>query len=122
MTNPKSKTRPRKYYTPLQANRTLPLVSAIVRDVIDLDHVMHERDSRPGEFAGDAADDEGRMHGLEEELTELGVLLRDRATGRVEFRWRRGGGPTVYLSWQFGEPAVAYWHPAGDKSRLPLEA
>ncbi|MFN2581192.1 MAG: DUF2203 domain-containing protein [Candidatus Dormibacteria bacterium] len=55
------------------------------------------------------------------QITELGVVLRDPATGLCDFPATRGGEP-VYLCWRLGEDRVGYWHPrdTGAAGRQPL--
>ena len=55
------------------------------------------------------------------EISDLGIVLRDPATGLVDFPAEREGDP-VYLCWRLGEPAIAYWHPqdTGIAGRRPL--
>ena len=119
----------KKYYTAAEANATLPLVRAIVRDITALARDLRERHERlsrvrakdqPGAL-GDAyqeelqqvqADferDQDRMQEYERELRDLGVELKDPFTGLVDFPcWMNGH--EVYLCWQSGETEVGYWH------------
>jgi len=57
-----------------------------------------------------------------EQVNELGCLVKDIDAGLVDFYGIREGEP-VFLCWQFGEPAVAHWHPLdeGFASRQPIE-
>jgi hypothetical protein len=54
-------------------------------------------------------------------LRELGVEVKDPATGLIDFPSLREGR-TVYLCWRLGEPAIDYWHEldAGFGGRQPL--
>lgn len=120
--------RAKQYYTPVRANAALPLVRAIVQDIVDLARELrdrHERTARlqPGGRSGlsPAHEEEllqdreelergkERMHQLEKELEDLGVELKDYFTGLIDFRCRMDGRE-VYLCWRLGEPAVAHWH------------
>ena len=58
---------------------------------------------------------------LTTEIDALGVILRDPATGLVDFAAVRDGKP-VYLCWRVGEEQIGYWHPrdTGFIGRLPL--
>jgi hypothetical protein len=118
----------KKYFTAHEANSTLPLVRAIVRDVTELARDLRERHerlnrSRPQDRAGlsEAHREElqqaqaeferarERMQEYEQELGQLGVELKDRFTGLVDFpAWMNGR--QVYLCWRLGEPEVAHWH------------
>jgi hypothetical protein len=57
-----------------------------------------------------------------ERVNGLGCLVKDLEMGLVDFFAMHENEP-VFLCWQFGEPAVAYWHPIeeGFASRHPIE-
>ena len=136
MANAKAK----KFFTVEQANATLPLVRAIVRDVTALATDLRERHDRLRQApqgaavspdheeelaqARDALErDLERLRDYEQELGELGVELKDYFMGLVDFPSLREGRP-VYLCWKAGEDAVTHWHEldAGFAGRRPLEA
>jgi hypothetical protein len=119
----------RKYFTPAQANAALPLVRAIVGDIVHLANELRDRheilaqrsrtDRRTAlspahqeelELA-QAEFERGRerMQELEKELADLGIELKDYFTGLIDF-WCRMDGRDVYLCWKLGEPEVAHWH------------
>ena len=62
------------------------------------------------------------INAVVEQVNELGCLVKDLDAGLVDFYGIREGEP-VFLCWQFGEPAVAHWHPVeeGFASRQPIE-
>jgi hypothetical protein len=118
----------KKYFTVQEANSTLPLVRAIVRDVTALAHELRERHERLGHIRPDerahlseahreellqAQTDfehvRERMQEYEQELAQLGVELKDYFKGLVDFPSWMNGRP-VYLCWCLGEPEVAHWH------------
>jgi hypothetical protein len=121
-------TQSKRLFTPAQANATLPLVQAIVRDIADLARDLRERHERVSHLLhsergglGDAYREElqqvqddlerkqGQMADYIQELSGLGVELKDPHTGLVDFpAWMNG--QEVYLCWRLGEPAVAFWH------------
>jgi hypothetical protein len=127
----------KKFFTPEQANATLPLVRAIVRDIVELDRAMNERLERLARIdeaaltpahqeelemaQGELEENLDRMQEFERELAELGVELKDRSTGLVDFPSRRDGREML-LCWQLGEPDVAHWHDldAGFRGRRTL--
>jgi len=131
----------KKYFTVGEANATLPLVRAIVRDVTELAAELRERHGRlerlrPGDRGLSEAHGEElrqaeaeleraqeRMQGYERELRQLGVELKDYFTGLVDFPALLDGRP-VYLCWRLGEPEVAHWHDleAGFAGRQKLMA
>lgn len=55
------------------------------------------------------------------EIEALGVVVRDPASGLVDFPAERDGEP-VFLCWRIEEERVAHWHPrdAGFAGRRPL--
>lgn len=129
----------RRFYTPEQANRALPLVKAIVGDIVPLYHGLVERRERlaqsgvdpvlaldekhPDELEPEYAEfarDWERLRELEEELRQLGIVFKG-GNGLVDFPcWREGR--EVYLCWQLGEAEVSWWHEvdAGFAGRQPL--
>jgi hypothetical protein len=117
----------KKYFTVAEANATLPLVRAIVRDIARLAHDLRERQVR---LAGiqrprgaldkayqeeleqaqtDFERDHERLLEYEQELRRLGIELKDYEAGLVDFPcWM--DNREVYLCWRIGEPDVAHWH------------
>jgi len=61
------------------------------------------------------------MQAVFDEIEEMGVILRDLATGLCDFPAAREGRP-VYLCWRLGEDEVGWWHPRdmGAAGRQPL--
>ena len=122
-----------KVFTPTQANATLPLVRAIVSDLVDLARDIQERrqrlavltagrdDGRRGakrrDFYGEELEhveeemenDIERLREYAAELQALGVELKDPMTGLVDFPAMRDGR-LVYLCWKHGEPEIGFWH------------
>ncbi len=62
-----------------------------------------------------------RLRILLEEIRQCGGIFRAVELGLVDFP-ARVGGEEVFLCWQYGEPAVAYYHRAeeGFSGRKPL--
>lgn len=58
---------------------------------------------------------------LSGQIEDLGVILRDPATGLIDFAAVREAEP-IYLCWRLGEERIAFWHPrdTGFMGRLPL--
>jgi hypothetical protein len=132
----------KKHFTAAEANATLPLVRAIIRDIMALALDLRDRQERLARLRakdrgvlGPAYQeellqveeglerDQERMQQYEEELRDLGVELKDYFTGLVDFPCRMNGRE-VYLCWRAGEPEVAYWHEldAGFAGRQKLRA
>jgi hypothetical protein len=61
------------------------------------------------------------LQGVMTEIQRLGVQLKDVELGLVDFPSEHAGRPRL-LCWQYGEPAVAYWHgrDEGFAARKPL--
>lgn len=125
-------------FTADEANRTLPLVSRIVRDIVTLYPQWRERvnalelaavtaraddvDPRVTVLEREAQDLAGEIESCIREIRELGIEYKTPLdAGLVDFP-AEVGGRNVYLCWQLGEPAVEYWHEvdAGYAGRQPL--
>ena len=119
---------PRSCYTLDQANRSLPLVRRIVRDIVNahggsvqLQAKIEEAPARDLPALRDqlaVALRQRQQYVVE--LEALGVELKDLATGLVDFPGRCEGRD-VYLCWKLGEESVAWWHDidAGFAGRQP---
>jgi hypothetical protein len=130
---------PQRLFTPEQANESLaevrPLVELLVEHRADLLAAQARLaelaagvagnggidPEQPSAFAGAAADAERGIEDTVSALHELGVVVKDIDAGLVDFPAEREGAP-VYLCWQLGEDAVAYWHgiEEGFAGRKPL--
>jgi hypothetical protein len=124
-------------FTVERANRTLPLVRKIVEDVVrqhrlwrekilELDLVAStaragEPRERAEELERDAQVLAREIDGFQHELDELGILLKDRRLGLVDFPSEMNGRQ-ILLCWRLGEPEVQFWHEvdAGYTGRQPL--
>jgi hypothetical protein len=120
----------------------LPLVSAIVNDIVPLAAELEERRARlsrldPGgsgpypsdlyaeevcEMQRNLEMDEERLREFIEELHALGVELADPLRGLVEFPANLAGCPG-FLSWLPGEPTVSHFRESDDDAglRRPLD-
>lgn len=133
----------KKIFTVEEANKTLPLVKAIVSDIVQLFNDVHERRNRlnrirqkPGkteraednpyeeevlQIQKELETDIDRLDSFVDELLQLGIELKDPAKGLVDFFTIRDG-KEAYLCWQLGEEEIAYWHDleSGFSGRQPL--
>jgi hypothetical protein len=127
----------RRLFTVDDANKTLPLVRRIVEDVVRQHRVWREKILELDLVASSARADEPReraavlekeaqelareIEGYQRELDDLGIQLRDRRMGLVDFP-SEIGGKRVFLCWRLGEPEVQFWHEedAGFNDRQPL--
>ena len=125
-----AKLAPRQYFSVASANQTLPLVRAIVSDIVELYPEVRDReerltritrgrskDARPDDPYSEEVEqvrrelerDVERLQGYIDELLELGVEFKDPVMGLVDFPAMRNG-EEVCLCWKLGEPSVDFWH------------
>ena len=136
---------PHKTFTIEQANSMLPLVRAIVDDLVNLARdvaARHERLAAVRHVPGGAEDEGSDVYSeeiaqIEEEierdtqhlreyvaeLIELGVEPKSATEGLVDFP-AFVDGRLVYLCWKLGESEILFWHEltAGFRGRQPLAA
>ena len=131
-----------KRFTIEEANAALPLVRAIVADLVHLSQEVTERRQRVSyllrhrerneqdpywqELAAIEAsldEDSLRLRGYVDELRELGIEPKSATDGIVDFPARLDGRD-VYLCWKLGESEVLHWHEidGGFQGRRPLTA
>lgn len=123
-----------RVFTLKEANRTLPLVSRIVADIVqqhkkvcNLEDIYQR--PRP------SGSDEGRvalrdkclaevelLRELGDELAAIGCQLKDWRRGVVDFFAIRDGRP-IEFCWRLGEERVSHWHEtdAGFRARQPMD-
>ncbi len=119
--------RKRKLFSVEEANKALPLVRAIVGDIVRQYRVVEGLQQRLSTVLTDRrrpSDDlyseeliqskneleaeEDKLRSYIEELKNLGVELKSEE-GLCDFRSMMGGRE-VYLCWRLGEPEVMFWH------------
>lgn len=124
------------------AHKRLPLVRAIVADIVRLYRDLTDRRERlavikklPGgkrredsvyaeeldQVEREIGRDEETFGGYVSELESLGGALRDPDAGRVEFSGRLDGRK-VFFGWRTGDEDLSYWRPADsdESERHPL--
>jgi len=119
--------RKRKFFSVEEANKALPLVRAIVGDIVRqyrvveglqqrLSTVLTDR-RRPSDdlyseelvqSKNELETEEDKLRTYIEELKNLGVELKSEE-GLCDFRSMMVGRE-VYLCWRLGEPEVMFWH------------
>jgi len=126
---PVTPSKPKQRFTLEQANRSLPLVSRIVRDIVATHKTitqLQQKQSQQGKTGKapqqanpqpqsssskqpelEAAVD--RLQAFVDELTSIGVELKDYQMGLVDFIGRHQGRD-VYLCWKLGESKISFWH------------
>ena len=133
-----------RHFTPDEANAELERVRPLVEQLVARrrEHVaalerQEELESKirgngggmpPAELAAADAQVGELARGLAslvDEITALGVQVKDLDEGLVDFPALRHG-ETVLLCWRLGEDEIAYWHRVEDgfagRRPLPLEA
>ncbi|MCA9262972.1 MAG: DUF2203 domain-containing protein [Planctomycetales bacterium] len=132
----------RKPFTVESANRTLPLVRAIVADMSRVastvddrqQRVMHLMSGRELESGDPYADElalvndqlQSDMELVDsycDELFELGIQVKDAVLGQIDYPSELDGRP-VLLAWRLGDPEVLFWRECDSpfNSRQPLTA
>ena len=127
-----------RLFTVDDANRTLPLVRRIVEDVVRQHRIWREKILELDLVASSSRAEEPRLRaevlekeaqelareidGYQKELEELGIQLKDRRLGLVDFPSEMAG-KRVLLCWRLGEAEVQFWHEedAGYSGRQPLQ-
>lgn len=135
-----------RIFTVQEANAALPLVRAIVSDLVELGRDVAQRRQRLLSVTRSLASrsiqrrgqdpykeellqmereleaDGRRIQDYVEELRQLGVEAKSATDGLVDFP-TIVNGRLAYLCWQLGEPEVAYWHEcdAGYRGRQRID-
>jgi hypothetical protein len=124
-------------FTVDHANRTLPLVRRIVEDVVrehrrwqeaivELDLLVSGArtdlpDPRAAALEKEIQSIAREIDGFQGELETLGIQLKDRRIGLIDFPSELDGR-RVLLCWRLGESSVQFWHDesSGYAGRQPL--
>lgn len=119
-----------RQYTRDEAHKALPLVTSIVRDIVELNSDLEERRERLGELRvsrkgpkqrpeddpyeqefrqmeDELSLDDGRLQAYRNELEELGVEMRDLQKGAVEF----STAGSTRLIWRLGDSEISEIYP-----------
>ncbi|NIV71375.1 MAG: DUF2203 family protein [Calditrichae bacterium] len=104
----------KKYFTPAEANRTLPLVKRIVADILNLSHELRSLSVVLGAEAEGHPQLENiatQIRNHFAELEELGCYYKDWnfSIGLVDFP-AVIDGKEVFLCWRSDEDSVEYYH------------
>ena len=120
----------KRLFTLEEANQRLPLVKAIVQDIVDLFRDVQQRRERlasvkqlrgegtsSSRFHSEETDqieeeiqkDEQKLAEFVHELHELGVEFKDPVLGLVDFPAQMDDR-VVHLCWKLDEPEVQFWH------------
>lgn len=115
-------------FTPVHADRTLPLVRRIAHDLVGLQKDLRLRQAQINALLGDEkkatskahaeelteirsslGEDQQRMLALQEELATMGAMIHSPSEGVIDFPAQLGSR-TVRLCWRIGEEHVSHWH------------
>jgi hypothetical protein len=121
---------PKKRFTVVQANKTLPLVKRIVTDVVktheqalvlqnQLESVEDTKETNA--VQGELNRTLEHLNAFVAELTEIGCEVKDYKSGLIDFVGQHQGRD-VYLCWRLGEDKIHFWHEltAGFAGRKPI--
>lgn len=130
-----------RYFTPDEANTALEDVRPLVERLVEARQFsagLEERlgavrsrvagngggldPGRVGELHAEAMEAARAVLELVDDLDELGVQVKDPASGLVDFPARHPDGFDVLLCWQLGEDEISFWHTldGGFAGRKPL--
>ena len=107
-----------KFFTPTEANQTLPLVRKIVQDIFVLGGKLRSLSEEYGaslENHSDASKMLSQLNALFEELENIGCSYRDWnfTMGLVDFPSMIDGTPAL-LCWRSDEEKLKYYHSLQD--------
>jgi len=109
--------RTKKRFTLAEANKSLPYVSRVVKDLVNCNRAIATQQQRIEKKSGkdrnisekELVSAKDRMQNLVEELAAVGAELKDPRSGLVDFIGRHKGHD-VCLCWRLGEETVSYFH------------
>jgi hypothetical protein len=128
----KNPSKSRRRFTLEQANKALPLVTRIVRDIVNtheratqLQAKLEESTGREPALQAQLDSSLEQLQDYVDELGSIGVELKDYESGLIDFPGKHQGRD-IYLCWKLGEDKVDHWHElhsgyAGRQSTSSLE-
>ena len=133
VTSSKAPRNGKKFFTLAEASRALPLVKRIASDIQSVQAarlkihaelsamLAHAAPTRQTTLQSDFDRATGRLEQLIEELTCIGVELKDPSRALLDFPAHHEGRE-VLLCWKAGEEAITHWHEpeAGYAGRKPV--
>ena len=121
--------RTKKRFTLAEANKSLPYVSRIVKDLVHINRTIATQQQKIEKKAGkdrgisekELVISKDRLQCLVEELTAVGAELKDPRSGLIDFIGRHKGHD-VCLCWRLGEEKVSFFHEidSGFSGRQPV--
>lgn len=125
---------PERIFALAEANRALVLVRRVCNDIVTgYTELMGLKQGRDQSAALELSEERisaiqsrvehlvERLNALSDELGEMGVILRDWATGLVDFPGTHKNRK-VWLCWKLGEESITHWHELdeGYRGRKPI--
>jgi len=104
-----------KIFTLEEAEKMLPLIRRIVKDVVDSSKLLHENIQKSALFPENQNLQEAReslsnqLQSYINELNDLGVELKSIESGLIDF-YTKHEEQMLYLCWKFGEDKISFWH------------
>jgi len=124
-----SPSRTTKRFTLAEANKSLPYVSRVVKDLVNVSRAVNVLQQKIEKKGGkdkigaekDLANSKDRLQCLVEELSAVGAELKDPRSGLIDFIGRHKGHD-VCLCWRLGETEVGFFHEmdSGYSGRQPI--
>jgi hypothetical protein len=121
--------RTKKRFTLAEANKSLPYVSRVVKDLVNTTRAVNTLQQRIEKKAGkdringekELVSSKDRLQILVDELAAVGVQLKDPRSGLIDFIGRHKGHD-VCLCWRLGEERVNFFHEmeSGFSGRQPV--
>jgi hypothetical protein len=120
----------KRRFTLEQANKSLPLVSRIVADIVKAHQEAtrlqtkletHKNAREAAKMEEELESRLERLQSLVDELGGVGCELKDYQMGLVDWIGRHKGRD-VYLCWKLGEQKIGFWHElqTGFSGRQPV--
>ena len=114
---------PRRQFTPAQANRTLPLVRRVVRDLLDKGRRLRDLGNSREEVSESLEVLQEEIQELKSEFDGIGCYFKDWnfEIGLVDFPAEIEGQP-VLLCWRSDEASITWYHSyeKGYEGRRPI--
>ena len=123
-----------RYYTPKEANETLPKIRPLLQEMMQIGDKVRELQpelwAAVQKSAGNGGNptlskllkDFDRLDALLHQIQDMGIQVKDLQTGLVDFpAWH--DEHEVYLCWRYGEDDIQFWHEieAGFAGRQPID-